>query len=346
MRIAYLLERADQLWGGVKVVLDDANWLAARGHDVTVVTRSGPPEWMDLRCRLVQVATFEPHHVPPSDIHIGTLWTTVPFAIQAGPGTAVHFCQGYEGDLADQTTVRPHIEAVYRLPAVNHITVSAHLAELLRARFGIEARYVPQAIDHTVHHPGPVRPERRRVRVGLIGSARVPAKGIADGLAACALAAAAGLDLELVRVTNIEPDPAERQQPFPVEVHTCVPPGEMGDLYRSLDVLLAPVTAMGEGFYLPAVEAMACGIPCVLTDVPCLREHGAERHEPFALFVPPHDPYAMAEAVVVAGRVPHVRAALRTAGIEVAARYTQDAHGAQLEHALREIAATAVGSAT
>jgi glycosyltransferase involved in cell wall biosynthesis len=42
MRIVYVFERTDQLWGGVKVALTDANWLAARGHDVTVATCADP----------------------------------------------------------------------------------------------------------------------------------------------------------------------------------------------------------------------------------------------------------------------------------------------------------------
>jgi tetratricopeptide (TPR) repeat protein len=80
---------------------------------------------------------------------------------------------------------------------------------------------------------------------------------------------------------------------------------------------------------------MACGVPCVLTDVPCFRAHG---DGPYATFVPPRDPAAMAAALVAAGRVEDVRVALRTAGIAAAARYTQQAHGQALEQALLAIA--------
>jgi Tfp pilus assembly protein PilF len=43
-------------------------------------------------------------------------------------------------------------------------------------------------------------------------------------------------------------------------------------------------------------------------------------------------------AFVVGGRTPGVGAALRDAGLAVAARYTQDAHGRALERALQDCA--------
>jgi tetratricopeptide (TPR) repeat protein len=141
----------------------------------------------------------------------------------------------------------------------------------------------------------------------------------------------------LVRVTNTAPSPLERDLPFPVEWHERVPPAEMGAIYRSLDVFLGTSSGAEEGFFLPAVEAMACGVPCVLTDIPCFRAHGDGQ---YALFVPARDPAAMAEAMVMAGRVPETAQSLRAAGIAAAARYTQDAHGGDLEQVLTALVAS------
>src|SRR5690349_23097650 len=41
------------------------------------------------------------------------------------------------------------------------------------------------------------------------------------------------------------------------------PARELGSLYRAADVLVAPYR--GEGFCLPALEAMACGVPVIHT---------------------------------------------------------------------------------
>jgi glycosyltransferase involved in cell wall biosynthesis len=337
MRITWLLEQADQIWGGVKVALEDANWLASRGHQVTVLSRSAAPQWMTLHCQFRQVPNFRPEHLPAGDVLIGTFWPTMPFVANAGPGRGVpvHFCQGYEGDFPENAQIQDRIEAVYRLPRVRHIAISANVAAQLQKRFGISAKTFPYVIDHSVHFPGAERAPGRPLRVGLVGPWQVAWKDIRTGIEACKLAAKAGLDLQLVRVTNTQPDRAELDLPFPVEWHQRVAPRDMGEIYRSLDVFLGTSFGAEEGFFLPAVEAMACGVPCVLTDVPCFRAHGDGQ---YAVFVPPRDPAAMAEALVVTAHMPDVRSALRTAGIAVAQRYTQHAHGTALEAALLEIA--------
>ena len=80
MRITYLVENATQIWGGVKSVLEDANVLAARGHSVTVLSKTPPPDWLALRCDYRPVTEFAPHEIPESDLVVGTYFTTVPAA--------------------------------------------------------------------------------------------------------------------------------------------------------------------------------------------------------------------------------------------------------------------------
>ncbi|MCA8950031.1 MAG: glycosyltransferase [Planctomycetes bacterium] len=345
MRITWLLEDTSHIWGGVKVALEDADWLQRQGHDVTVLSRSGPPHWLDLECTFRQVTDFRPENLPDADVLIGTFWTTVPWAASAGPrkGVPVHYCQGYEGDQRENAALRDRIEATYRLPGVQHITISGNLTKLLRERFGITAHEVVYAIDDAVHYPAAERAPGAPLRVGIVGPWQISWKGIPTGFEACRLAQAAGQDLVLVRATNTVPDPAERATPFQVEWHERVPPAQMGDYYRSLDVFVATSIGAEEGFFLPAIEAMACGVPTVLTDIPCFRSHAARTggDDGYALFVPPNDPAAMAEAIVVAGRMPEVRAGLRRAGLALAAGYTRDGHGRALEAALQRCLAAA-----
>lgn len=341
MRITFLLEVADQLWGGVKVALEDANWLSQRGHQVTIVSRSGPPAWMQLDCEFSQVPDFRPENLPDADVLIGTFWSTVPWVASAGAGkgTPVHLCQGYEGDNPENQGIRDRIEATYRLPGMHHVTISPHLTALLKERFGLDAHEVRYVIDHQVHKPGPFRPPQSPLRVGLVGPYSVPWKDLPTGYAACELAAKAGQNLVLVRASNTPPSPEEQNLPFPVEWHQELRPDQMGDFYRSLDVFLGTSSGAEEGFFLPAIEAMACGVPSVLTDIPCFRNHAElVGHDRYALFVEPKDPRGMAEAIVLAGALPDVRTALRAGGIEVAGHYHPENHGEQLEAVLQQLA--------
>ncbi len=347
MRITWLLEAADQIWGGVKVALEDANWLARRGHQVTVVSRSGPPTWMQLSCDFRRVQDFRSEHLPDADVVIGTYWTTVPWAVSAGAGKGapVHFCQGYEGDQQEHAALRDRIEAAYRLPGVTHITIAPNLTQLLRQRFGVEAREIAYAIDHAVHFPAAPRPAGRPLRVGLVGPYQVAWKDLATGYAACDLAHRAGQSLMLVRATNTSPVAAELETKLPIEWHRQLPPARMGDYYRSLDVLLGTSSGAEEGFFLPAIEAMACGVPTVLTSVPCFRDHQQRLgDDSYALFVPPRDPAAMAEALVIAGSLLPVRDKLRSRGLELAGHYRQELHGEQLERTLAAVADAAAAA--
>jgi hypothetical protein len=343
MRITFLLEVADQIWGGVKVALEDANWLSQRGHQVTIVSRSGPPAWMKLDCEFQQVEDFRPEHLPDGDIVIGTFWSTVPWAASAGPqkGIPIHFCQGYEGDNPENAAVQDRIEAVYRLPGVHHITISPHLTSLLRDRFGIRANEVRYVIDHDVHKPAQKRRPQSPLRVGLVGPYQVPWKDLPTGYEACSLAHKAGQSLVLVRASNTPPSPEEQDMPFPIEWHQQLRPDQMGEFYRSLDVFLGTSSGDEEGFFLPAIEAMACGVPSVLTDIPCFRNHQKlVDHDRYALFVDPRDATSMAEAIVLAGALPDVRTALRAGGIEVANQYHPDMHGEQFEAVLSKLVAS------
>ena len=93
-----------------------------------------------------------------------------------------------------------------------------------------------------------------------------------------------------------------------VEWHERVAPRAMGDLYRTLDIFVATSRGSEEGFFMPSIEAMACGVPCVLTDIPCANDY--DEHRDYALFVPP--------TVVM----PHIKAGrLRALGFTGARRW-------------------------
>src|SRR5690606_6901361 len=86
-----------------------------------------------------------------------------------------------------------------------------------------------------------------------------------------------------------------------------------------------------EGFFLPVVEAMACGVPCVLTEAPCFTDHARHGRGDYALFVEPGDAEQTAEALVIAAGHRALRTQLREAGLDIARAYDPERHVDELE---------------
>lgn len=70
-----------------------------------------------------------------------------------------------------------------------------------------------------------------------------------------------------------------------------VPPADLPAIYRRARLLVAP--SLWEGFGLPLLEAMACGVPVVASDLAAHREVAADS----ALYVEPTDPSSIARGL-------------------------------------------------
>lgn len=101
-----------------------------------------------------------------------------------------------------------------------------------------------------------------------------------------------------------------------------LPESAVPDLYRGASVVVLPSRA--EGFGLPVIEAMACGVPIVCSDLPVLREIA----DGIAVFCKPDDADDLARAIgdVLGSPNPGSR---RQLGIERARRFTWERSAAE-----------------
>jgi glycosyltransferase involved in cell wall biosynthesis len=77
-----------------------------------------------------------------------------------------------------------------------------------------------------------------------------------------------------------------------VQLLSNVSDTDLRALYTQAEVVLFP--SLAEGFGFPPVQAAACGVPVIASDLPVLREVMGDAAE----FVDPYDPRAMARAVL------------------------------------------------
>ena len=105
----------------------------------------------------------------------------------------------------------------------------------------------------------------------------------------------------------------------------------MTRLMHSCDVLIAPNHAE-EGFGLPAAEAMASGIPVVMTSIPSYLSFD-DVHD-YALFAPEENAVELGEKLIEVLRDYELRERLRARGREVAEQWRAERVAERLEKAL------------
>ena len=315
MRIVYLLEDTP-LFGGVKVVLRQADLLARRGHQVTVVSPGAPPDWMSIAAEFRRTESLEPSELPPADVTVASYWTTIPRARAARGGEVVHYCQGFEGSYTHNVSDHDAIDQAYRAP-IPAMVVAPHLRRLLEQRYGRPARVVPQPLEPFWRARMRRRP-RRPPRILVTSPFEIDWKGVETSLRAIRELRDSGFDCRLVRLSQWPLTEAERAILPPDEFHEHLPPHRVPEIVAGCDLLLAASWEQ-EGFGLPVLEAMASGVPIVASDIACFRDFAA----PAARLVPFDQPSEFATTAREILTAPSMWRRMRRAGRRVARDYRE-----------------------
>ena len=303
--------------GGIRVVAIYAEALAARGHDVTVVSTPLPQPSLarklksfirgrgwpvnrrargtyfdGFRGKLIELDRFRPvvdADVPDADVVVATWWETAEWVARLGDrkGAKAYFLQHYE---AHPGQPRERVDATWRLP-MHRIVVSHWLADLAVERFGLDRPdLVANAVDIDQFN-APVRTKQPTPTVGLMFST-IPYKGCDVSIEAIRLARRHRPDLHVVAFGAMKPT-EDLPLPEGADFHLCPPQPDIAGIYAQCDAWL--FASRTEGFGLPLLEAMACRTPVIGTPAgaaPELIGQGAGILTPF------DDAGAMADAIV------------------------------------------------
>lgn len=348
--------------GGTKMLFKYATLLRRRGHDARVVAERIKDNWaFDIEPTLI--SSFDPRLFPASDIIIATKSKDVLAVSKTKDSKICHLCQGLEtielearirggvtpsryqnvgflGSLKYRMKKSAYVKKKRRIDAIYHlktckIAVSNHLKEFIEERYGQRCHYVPNGVDLKLFQPGEDDNDgfHAPIRIISVGSFGVTTKGMDDVLDATRLLKKR-MNVILTRVSFTPITEAERDSGLIDNYYYNVSETEIADLYRKHHILIAP-SLESEGFGLPAIEAMASGVPCVLTKISSYLTFDNPRD--YCYFVKPRSPHEIAEAVsnIVSDREKRLRVISR--GYEVAKKYSLQNTERILEKTLLEI---------
>jgi glycosyltransferase involved in cell wall biosynthesis len=211
------------------------------------------------------------------------------------------------------------------LPAV--VTVSKSSQKDIAAQMQVRPErmtVVPVGVDHTVFRPfADVEPIPGRIMV--TSSSDVPMKGLVPLLEAVAkLRTEREIELTVIgrprEGGRVDKTIARLGLSDVVSCVSGISDDALAHLYGEAQVAVVP--SLYEGFSLPAIEAMACGVAVVATTGGALPEVVGNDGET-GLLVTPNDPEALAGAIARLLDDPELRARLGAAGRErVISRFT------------------------
>jgi glycosyltransferase involved in cell wall biosynthesis len=339
MRVTFVLSSL-YLSGGVQVIVEYANRLAARGHHVSLVA---PRDTLDAEIGRRLAAQVEVQYarlslptrsgvaaarlawslaqvVPPADVVIATHTPTIVPVLLATRRRSERRAWLYM-DYAEMFERRPIERCLWRygprffnrLGALSEasrqeaLRHGARHVEVIGLGLTDSELFVPYS--RPVERPGPV--------ALYVGDAR-PRKGLAEFLAAAEIAQRAIGDLQLLIVTK---EPVSIESPVRHTIVLRPDRAALPELYRQADVFVS--SSWSEGFGLPPLEAMACGVPVVMTDSRGVRDFA--RPDENCVLVPPRQVDALAGAMrrVLSDR-PFAQSMAR-AGVSTAQRFQWEA---------------------
>jgi GT2 family glycosyltransferase/glycosyltransferase involved in cell wall biosynthesis len=330
LRIVYVTEDTG-VGGGHRDVFEHLNRLSARGHDVSLYTLGGAPDWFPLRA---PVRSFADYHdlsnalAEIDAIKVATWWmTAVPVWRASIPrGIPVYFVQDIETSYyPDHERARHAVVDSYR-PEFRYMTISSWNRERLR-ELGFDAELIPPGIDlESFRARADVA--RREDMVLALGRSN-PLKNLPLTLAAWRALKEPRPELCLF---GIEPELAAGDGLRYVE---SPEDEEVNELFCQATVFVQ--TSTHEGFALPPLEAMATGAAVVCTDAHGNRDFCVDGVN---CLMPEPTVAAVSASLQRVLKDPALRQQLGAAGMQTAREYAWERRIDELEAFFQRVAAS------
>lgn len=350
--------------GGRKLMFDYAIYLAEKGHEVIALVEKKEGELANYLPVQV-VPDFSSQNIPDCDLIIATSPKEVKHAWEAGKGKVVHFCQGLElVDLQQRISgevVPPRFQKkgllnaltlwkkrigwrkkvkrfdnVYKLPT-HLIAITEPMRQQLEEKYGRKVDLVRNGVELNIFHPREDwKPEKftkdRPMRIVNIGPYDVTYKGVPTTLKAVEAAKAQDIPIDFMRITPIK---SKKEDKASYKICLNLSHKDFSEALRACDVYVSNSTDR-EGFGLPAMEALATGLICILSEITAYKSFTDRRDH--CIFVPEGDDKATLQAIKkIYSMSAEELTEMSKSALEVASEFSHEKACEEFEEALKKI---------
>jgi glycosyltransferase involved in cell wall biosynthesis len=304
-----------KVYGGIRRIVELANRLTARGHDVTIFHSDGSPcQWMKCTAGIKEhEKVLEGEH----DVLIFNDPNPADFSLVKRAKARLKVFYVLELYRMDLLKGSPKVYLHKRTLLVKRslqspylkLSNSTWLVHWLKENMNIDSHLLIGGINTEMFHPVEVERNPEEIRLLCSGDPR-KRKGTAT-------------ILEAVEIARKE----EPRIVLDTYYGAGIPQERMAEKYSSADIF---VDAQWQaGWNNPVAEAMACKVPVVCTDIGGVRDFAF--HEKTALLVPPKDPEALAAAILRLVRDKDLRKKLLTNAYRHVGQFDWDKSAERLE---------------
>lgn len=270
--------------------------------------------------RLELLSSAMPNDV---DVNVATHCFTALAVAKSSCGKRFYYVQHYEPLFFQWNPYLAKLaESTYSLP-LTMITVSSWIRELLKNKYSRDSQLCLNGVDRQVFYPRETSHQNHTFRIMCLGR-NTKWKGMDD------LTQALNLSYEeypMFELTVVSQDPISiKNANFPYKIIPADTDAELAAEYSKSDIFVNP--SWYEGFSLPTLEAMSCGIPVVTTSLGP-EDYAIDGNN--ALIVPPRKPEMMASAILRLMKDEVLRRKVSENAVATAAMLTWDRSADEIE---------------
>jgi glycosyltransferase involved in cell wall biosynthesis len=336
--------------GGIRVIYELANGLAARGHQVRIIhpwdaaegnLKSRVSRWIDrvvaLRgvrwtavrpdVELVHVRRLSDATIPDGDIILATSWRNAPavWGLSHTKGQKHNLVMDFYPYLGDREVLESSWRLGFRMAAISN-----WLAEVI-VEAGVDARLVTAiscgvSSGHRLRNPIDGRAPSVVMMYGLASY-----KAAYDGLRALEIARSQFGKPFQVHLFGPNVSRKPKEIPEWASYQPLLSDKGVSELYNKSSIFLS--SSLAEGFCLPAAEAMMSGCAVVATDCGGIRDFAI--HGDNSLLSAPGRPDLLARSLLDVLEDEHLRCRLAKAGHAAIAGFTWDVAASKLENSFQ-----------